>query len=272
MWHSRPLVIIASHNIMHGLRLDGLVRSYRSLRDRVGLDVLCIQENLHDGEGSHASRIASTLGAEFVAIWDRQRPSTAMVFDASRFAVDSERLVRLPQPNSVSWIDRTYLKGGILEERFAQLAVLAPHDRDERVAIANFHLQTAGAGREGTEIRRRQIDEVALALEADGSERVVVCGDTNAFCWPWNHQPSVLQYILGPLLRFDAHDPGGPATHFFARQNEPWLTHRLAVLLGRLGIDLPMRFDVICTNLSVARRGHETTPDSDHDLVWAELA
>jgi hypothetical protein len=44
------------------------------------------------------------------------------------------------------------------------------------------------------------------------------------------------------------------------------------VLLGKLGIDMPRRYYVVCANLPVAERGQVVTPDSDHDLVWARLA
>jgi hypothetical protein len=42
-------------------------------------------------------------------------------------------------------------------------------------------------------------------------------------------------------------------------------------LLGKMGLDLPRRYDVVCTSVPVLRRGQVVTPDSDHDLVWAAL-
>ena len=265
-------VIVASHNIMHGLRLRRLVAEYRALRKRSGLDVLCIQENIPLARGSYASQIADQLGPGYEAVWDPARPSVAMVFDCARFDLRSVELLALSRSRSVSWIDRTYLQGGIVTPRFAQVVTFAPADGDAPVSIVNFHLQTAGTGAAGTQMRRRQIDEISTALEHSGRDRrVVACGDTNAFCWPWQSQTQTLQHILEPLTRIGARDPGVRPTHFFARQNEPKLTHRLGVLLGRAGLDLPMRYDVICTNLPVSRRGQAATPDSDHDVVWAAL-
>jgi len=73
------------------------------------------------------------------------------------------------------------------------------------------------------------------------------------------------------LAAFGASDPETRPTHWFARQNEGKFIHQTGVLLGKLGIDLPRRYDVICTNLPVSARGQVATPDSDHDLVWARI-
>ena len=81
----------------------------------------------------------------------------------------------------------------------------------------------------------------------------------------------VTNSVVEPLVALGAVDPETRATHFFARQNEPKLLHRLGVLLGKLRLDLPRRYDVVCANLPAIRRGQVTTPDSDHDLVWAQL-
>ena len=43
------------------------------------------------------------------------------------------------------------------------------------------------------------------------------------------------------------------------------------MLLGKLGLDIPLRYDVVCTNLTVTERGQVVTPASDHDLVWASI-
>ena len=55
-------------------------------------------------------------------------------------------------------------------------------------------------------------------------------------------------------------------------QREPKLTHRACVALGRVGLDLPRRYDVVCTNLSALARGQLRTPASDHDLLWARVS
>ena len=73
------------------------------------------------------------------------------------------------------------------------------------------------------------------------------------------------------MAAFGAADPETRSTHYFARQNEPLLPHRIGVALGKMGIDLPRRYDVVCTNLAVSARGQIETLGSDHDLVWARL-
>jgi hypothetical protein len=197
-----------------------------------------------------------------------------MVVDAHHWSIEKDELVELPRSESVSWIDRSYLQGGTISRRHAQVVELKPRSGGATVAVVNFHLQTAGTGDAGTEMRRQQIEAIAQLVERAGyGQRIVACGDTNAFSWPWKKQGRTLQYILEPLTRLGAIDPGGSGpTHFFGRQNEPKLTHRVGVILGRAGLDLPMRYDVICTSLPVLDRGHTTTPDSDHDLIWARLA
>jgi endonuclease/exonuclease/phosphatase family metal-dependent hydrolase len=133
-------------------------------------------------------------------------------------------------------------------------------------AAACFHLDTAGGNRH----RATQVDAIATTLsERNLHHEFVACGDTNAFAW--RRQPAVLSRLLAPLAALGATDPDSRPTHFFARQNEPKLPHKIGVLLGKLGIDLPRRYDVVCTNLPVTERGQVVTPDSDHDLVWARI-
>jgi hypothetical protein len=115
---------------------------------------------------------------------------------------------------------------------------------------------------------------IARALAESGRGRGFVGGgDTNAFAW--RRQPEILRDLLSPLAALGAVEPPsgeGRPTHYFARQDEPKLTHRLCMGLGRLGLDLPLRYDVVCTNLAVLARGQVVTPGSDHDLVWARLS
>lgn len=59
--------------------------------------------------------------------------------------------------------------------------------------------------------------------------------------------------------------------HFFKRAREPKLGQRLAVFFGRLGVDFPRRYDVVCTDLPVAEHGQVEAADSDHDIVWARV-
>jgi hypothetical protein len=269
-------VIVASHNVMFGLRLGSLIDHYRELRDRQGLALLCVQENEPAGdaeEGSAADRIALALGPTYRSLWDREQPGVGLVFDSDAMELVGAQSLSLPGSARVSWIHRTYLRGGIVTPRFAQLATFRVRAADAMLTTANFHLQTAGAGRGGTEMRRRQIATIADALRHRGpGDGIVACGDTNAFWWQPAHQLATLSYILEPLAQLGASDPAREPTHHFSRQGEPKLTHRVAVLLGKLGLDMPMRYDVICTDVPVARRGYERTPDSDHDLIWAALA
>jgi hypothetical protein len=66
-------------------------------------------------------------------------------------------------------------------------------------------------------------------------------------------------------------DEGSAATHWFARQDEPGWLHYLVRSLARLGLEIPSRYDVICSDLPTVAHGRVETVESDHDLVWARL-
>lgn len=259
-------MIVATHNLMRGLRLPALLDHYAALRREVGLDVLCVQENDGADGAVHSARIAATLGAHYDQLSDARFPRLGIVYDRARFAVERVELVALPRLARLSWFERLYIVGGTTRQKYAQIATLRARAGGEPFAVANFHLDTAGTNAH----RRSQIAAVADALTRAGlATRAAACGDTNAFAW--RRQLEALRELLGPLAEHGATDPDSAPTHFFARQREPKLMHRLGVMVGKLGIDLPRRYDVVCASLPAERRGQIATRDSDHDLVWADL-
>lgn len=265
-------MLIASHNLMFGQHLDKLCTAYRTLRDREGLTLLCVQENEQGPAGDHADRIAAALGPGFRAVCDPDRPQLGMVYDGRVLELLDCDCVDLPNSSRATRLDRLYLRGGVIEPRAAQVAAFRARSGGQRFGAINFHLQTAGVGRDGTRMRRAQIQAIADALRQRSlADRIVACGDTNAFWWRPSHQLVALRYILQPLRELGALDPETAATHYFARQGEAQLSHRIAAGLGKLGLDLPMRYDVVCTNLPVTGRGQYATLGSDHDLVWAAI-
>jgi endonuclease/exonuclease/phosphatase family metal-dependent hydrolase len=261
--------VVGTHNLMNGLRLRRLLRHYRTLRDAVGLDVLCVQENRCYVRGVHGFEIARALGRRYVHLADPQNPDVGIIYDRYRYRLREHTVFALPRLSRLSWFERRY-SGPSPRVHHAQVAVLED-ETGEALTVANFHLSTAG----GTRHRHEQMQALVERIRAHGvPERTVACGDTNAFHWHPRSQPAILEALLAPLEAIGvraAHREPRP-THHFSRQREPRLTHQLGVLLGKLGIDLPLCYDVVCTNLPVARGGHASTPDSDHDLVWAALA
>ena len=277
-------IVVATHNLMHGLRIDALLPHYVDLRDREGLDLLCLQEDRYvrqgedgylDGERPSA-RIAAALGAGYQVIHDDGCPGLAFVIDGRSFGCEARGALPLPRLAALSWFERRYIIGGKAKQKHALYARL-----DARGGAAGgltaicFHLDTAGGNRH----RQAQVRALAEAAVArDLQRRLVVCGDTNAFAW--RRRAAALPALLAPLAALGATDadvqagPDGAArpTHYFARQHEPKLPHRIGVLLGKAGLDIPLRYDVVCTNLPVESRGQTVTPDSDHDLVWARVA
>ena len=80
----------------------------------------------------------------------------------------------------------------------------------------------------------------------------------------------------------DAHAGSAEATPLFARAREPKLGQKIAVAVGKLGIDFPRRYDVVVSALPLLAQaplrwrdgsaaGIVTTEGSDHDLVWAAM-
>jgi endonuclease/exonuclease/phosphatase family metal-dependent hydrolase len=261
--------VVATHNLMHGRRLDALIQDHLALREREGLDLLCLQEDrfLEAGASDHPSaRIAAALGDGHRVVRDEAVPGPALVVDTRRFSPRAQGLIPLPRLASLSWFERRYIVGGKTKQKHALWCELAPVGGGAAVVAVSFHLETAGGQRQ----RLAQATALAGALAERGlARRLVVCGDTNAFCWRADGR--ALAALLAPFAALGATDPERRPTHHFARQDEPMIPHRIGVALGKLGIDLPRRYDVVCTNLVALARGHVVTPGSDHDLVWARL-
>ena len=265
----RQSVVVATHNLMHGLRLSSLIPHHVALRDGPGLDLLCVQENrfLADGPDLPSARIAAALGTDYAVVADDGCPGLAFVHDARTLVCEGRAIVPLPLLAALNAFERLYIVGGKTRQKYLLLAEMRARAGGAPFAVACFHLDTAG----GNTHRATQVEAIAAALrDRDRHRRFVACGDSNAFAW--RRQPEALRRLMQPLAALGAVDPDTRPTHYFARQNEPKLPHRAGVLLGKLGIDVPRRYDVVCTNLPVSERGQVVTPASDHDLVWARIA
>ncbi len=251
---------------MYGERLHALLPLYGDLRDRVGLHLLYLQEDAPTPRGRLSERIARALGPSYEVV-QKTGAGVALVYDARALACRNASLVPLPRLESLSWFERLYIRGGKTRQKHALIAEFHTRGSGSRFGAACFHLDSAGSNRH----RRRQIQAIADDLRARGLERrFVACGDTNAFAV--RRQLEALRGVLAPFSAHGAHDPETAPTHYFARQEEPLLAHRACVLAGRLGLDLPRRYDVVCTNLRALARGQVTAPGSDHDLLWARVA
>ena len=113
-----------------------------------------------------------------------------------------------------------------------------------------------------------------LADDVDEDEPFVLC-DTNLFTFfPKSKQQLLLDKMIEPIssktgavVIGDYNKP----THFFSRANEPKLGHQIVYQLGKLGLDVPGCYDVLISNISEESFGQIDTPDSDHNLVYANL-
>ncbi|HVZ87242.1 MAG TPA: hypothetical protein VHG72_09745 [Polyangia bacterium] len=262
-------LVIATHNLMHGRRIDALVGHHVELRDRTGLALLALQEDRYlEGEGPGDARpsvrVAAALGDGYQVLRDDGCPGLAFVVASRVLRCRAVGIIPLPRLASLSWFERRYILGGKTKQKYALWAELEAGG-PPFIAVC-FHLDTAGGHRQ----RQAQVEMLTAGLTARGlTGRLVACGDTNAFSW-WPGRRR-LDALLAPLAALGATDPEPAPTHFFARQRERPLPHRIGVALGKLGIDIPLRYDVVCTNLPVVGRGQVSTDGSDHDLVWAAV-
>jgi endonuclease/exonuclease/phosphatase family metal-dependent hydrolase len=261
-------IVAATHNVMHGRRLEALVPQYLDLRDRQGLDLLCLQEDRFLGGEAGArpsALIAAALGDSYHVVRDDGARGLALILDGRRLSCAESGIIPLPRLASLSWFERRYIVDGKAKQKHALWAQLAAHGAPAFSAVS-FHLDTAGGQRQ----RAAQTGALAGALAERGfHQRLVACGDTNAFSWRRGRR--TLDALLAPFAAFGAADPETRPTHHFARQNEPMIPHRIGVALGKIGLDIPLRYDVVCTNLAATERGQVVAPGSDHDLVWARL-
>ncbi len=261
-------IVAATHNVMHGRRLEALVPQYLDLRDRQGLDLLCLQEDRFLGGEAGArpsALIAAALGDSYHVVRDDGALGLAFVLDGRRLSCAESGIIPLPRLASLSWFERRYIVDGKAKQKHALWAQLSADGASAFTAVS-FHLDTAGGQRQ----RAAQTGALARALSERGfHQRLVACGDTNAFSWRRGRR--TLDALLAPFAAFGAADPETRPTHHFARQHEPMIPHRIGVALGKIGLDIPLRYDVVCTNLAATARGQVVAPGSDHDLVWARL-
>src|SRR5580765_1177480 len=99
---------------MHGLRLAALIPHHIALRDSVGLDLLCLQENRFLSEGSDlpSAQIAAALGPDYRVVTDDACPGLAFVHDARTLTCDGHVVAPLPMLTALNAFERLYIVGG----------------------------------------------------------------------------------------------------------------------------------------------------------------
>jgi endonuclease/exonuclease/phosphatase family metal-dependent hydrolase len=261
-------LVIASHNVMHGLRLRELLPTYRALAETADMGLLCVQENQTQDTTSHAEVIRTALGPRFAVFAAADADGLAIVYDHERLKVEHALVVALPKLKTMPRLAHLWMASSEPEQKYAQVLHVTPRLGDA-FTLVNFHLDAAGSNQH----RQDQLASVTTAITARGlHQRLVACGDANAFTFLRRRHQRAYAKLLSPLADIGAVDEDTRPTHFFARSNEPKWGQRLMRALGRFRFDMPRRYDVICTNLEVMARGQIETPDSDHDLLWARIA
>src|SRR5689334_10849840 len=117
-----PSVLVATHNLMHGLRLPSLIAHYIALRDAHGLDLLCLQEDRFLSASAAApqpsAQIAAALGPDYRVVRDDGSPGLAFVHDARTLTCQSQSIVPLPLLASLSPFERLYIVGGKTKQKY----------------------------------------------------------------------------------------------------------------------------------------------------------
>ena len=255
---------VATHNIMDAISLAPLLAAHQRLRHKHGLHLLCTQENAH----ASAAAISLSLGwLQSVAVHP-DAPRLSITYDRSVLELQQLQCIALPRLAHVPLWQRLYTSNRP-EQKHGLLAEFGT--AHGRILVANFHLDAAGENAH----RSKQLGALSRAAKAQTRLPLVACGDTNAFSWRRANAEPELHKMLASLCSthdaLDSHAAHPRDTHFFARANEPKLGQRIAMAFGRLGIDFPRRYDVVCSSLPTVASGTISTPESDHDLVWATV-
>lgn len=245
-------------------------------RTATPIHALCIQEaTLPQATLS----IAQALGRRFTVAAHASAPRLAIAYDRTLLRLRGLRVLALPQLDHFPSWQKLYSAGGPSERKFTLVGRFDWRGLGQQCArqltIANFHLDAAGDNAH----RVLQLRALSRALDTWRDRRLVACGDTNAFSFDAREAERALACMLSSLRSrhgaADAHATIGrdlPPTHFFARADEPKLGHRIAVAVGRLGVDFPRRYDVVAAAPRVTAAGVlSTIGSSDHDLVWAQI-
>lgn len=279
---ARRQVLLASHNIMDGLRMDGLLPLYARLHERAApgaVGLLCIQEH----QPGVADAIARALGPTYRAAVDGRAPRLATVYDTRWLRLAHSRVLNLPLLDKVPLWQQLYAATEPEQKHAALLRFDRAAGGGGAMLVANFHLDAAGTNTH----RANQLCAVADALAAErhalvpvgapagaAFARAVACGDTNCFSFVRARSARWLGEMVRPLERLGLRDLAADDdldNHFFKRAREPKLGQRIAVFFGQFGVDFPCRYTVLCTDLPALAHGQVEAVDSDHDIVWANV-
>ncbi|MDX1608126.1 MAG: hypothetical protein R3251_02870 [Candidatus Spechtbacterales bacterium] len=256
---------VASHNIMRGFWLDKLIEYYKKLKADDHLAVLCIQENVTEKGIAHVERISEELGNGYRSYYIEEFPSTAIMHDSSMLERIETFSIKLPKLKKYSWFVKLMSMEEAPLQRYA-IATRLQAPGGEPFTVVNMHLTAWG----GNKIRYAQLNAIQKELKRRGiSERIIMCGDTNLFAWTKMMQRKVLDSTLEMLKVQNPlkHEP----TYYFSRiyKKARW-AFRVPHYLGKIGIDLPRHYDFVVSEMPYLNYGKVTTPESDHDLVWAK--
>lgn len=261
-------IVVASHNLMRCLELDALIARHRELQVAQGLDVLLLQEAVVDEGDAHIRQIAAALGSEYRYRALDAYLAPALIYNGARFHCSQSFQLRLPVPEKISWVTRKLLFEDKPIERHAIGALLHPRDAADidPLAVASFHLDAF----RDNKFRIRQLNALYEFLRRhDLHRRLILGGDTNFFRIRRRAQRIMMREVLEAIGLFDS---GLRPTHYFKRQEKgPKFAHRVPHYLGKVGLDWPERYDIVASNLHALDSGTISTPESDHDLVWARF-
>ncbi|MEX0877443.1 MAG: hypothetical protein WDZ40_01105 [Candidatus Spechtbacterales bacterium] len=257
-------IVFAAHNLMRGVWLDALIRYYKNLKEEEGLSVFCIQENVIQNGVAHIDKISRSLGANYKNYFFNEFPSPGIIYDSDMLDCVDQFSIKLPEKKEYSRMAKIVASEKRPMQRYAAVARLRMRG-SEPFTVVSLHLTAFG----GNKLRQRQMAAIQEELgKRDISKRLVICGDTNLFAWTkMMHRRA----ISSALKFFNVKDPlGHEPTYYFSRLygKAKWI-QKVPSWMGKIGIDMPRHYDIVASELPFFKYGKVTTPESDHDLVWA---
>lgn len=241
---------VGTHNIMDGIKLQGLLKHYASASRVEGLNIVCVQEDVQ--EVCTSQILANAMGSYYSVDVRKNAPRLATIYDSERLVLKRSFTLKLPRLEHRSLADRLMFGGGETEEKYALVSVFEDrsyaHESQSQgdttsndgtrecsigrggpceIIVANIHLDALGDNSH----RKKQITAVADFFENtfydtsnDKRPLLVLCGDTNVFeVGSRRSQAVALERVLEPLEAIGIHAAAYPAE---SSENESDLPRR----------------------------------------------
>ena len=248
-------VLVATHNLMHGLRLPALIPHYVALRDerRAGPALPRRRTGFLDSRETTLPERANRGGARPRLPRRARRRLPRPRLRPRRAHADLRRRRRscpLPLLAALNPFERLYIVGGKTKQKYA---CCSPSSARGPAARRSRRPASTWTPRAATRTGRTQVEAIAAALrERNLHQAFVACGDTNAFALaPPARGAAAAARPAGGVRRGRSGDPAHPLLRPPERRQVPARDRRFA----RQARHRPGRLATtsLCTNLAARR-------------------